>query len=158
MIAIQQQRHRTPLDLTYPAQYLWTRSGAQAFGNVDFLRPVFLPKALWAATTAMTLAAGSLLAIALVDAAKGLRRSDASIRLIAIYGVLYAPIIVVRSAQNAPVDHRHLLPLAVPLLVLALWHVRSLSFQNGRFAFAPAGMVCIFVGFSLLNANYFDSL
>jgi 4-amino-4-deoxy-L-arabinose transferase-like glycosyltransferase len=156
-IAIQQHRHATPLDLTYPVQYLWARSGTRAFGGSGAPKPVFLPNPLWAITTAMILAAGILLTIALADAAKGWRKSDASMRLIAIYGLLYAATLSVRVAQNAPVDQRHLLPLAVPLLVLALWGVGSLRSPTGRLAFATAGIVGILVMFSVLNAKYFDS-
>jgi 4-amino-4-deoxy-L-arabinose transferase-like glycosyltransferase len=157
VIVIQQHRHGTSLDLTYPVQYFWARSGAQAFGGVDALKPVFLPNALWAVTTAMILAGGILLANALADAAKGWRTFDSGIRLIATFGLLYAAILPVRIAQNAPVDQRHLLPLAVPLFVLALWHVRSLRSLTGRLAFATAGIVGILVVFSVLNAKYFDS-
>jgi hypothetical protein len=50
-----------------------------------------------------------------------------------------------------------LLPLAVPLLVLALWHLRSLRSLTGRLAFATAAAIGILVVFSVLNAKYFES-
>jgi hypothetical protein len=116
-----------------------------------------LSNSLWAITTALTFTAGVLLAIALADAARGFRTIDSGVRLIAIYGLLYAAIWPIRIAQNAPVDVRHFLPLAVPLLVLTLWHVRPLSSLTGRLAFATAGMISILVVFGVLNDQYFAS-
>jgi hypothetical protein len=157
LIAIWQHRHGLPLDLTYPVQSLWARSGAETVGGIDAVSPVGLPNALWIGTTAMILMAGVLLAIALADAARGLRTITAGVRLIVIYALLYAAILAIRIAQSAPVDQRHFLPLAVPLLVLALWHARSLRSPNGRLAFAAASAVGILVLISTLNEKYFDS-
>jgi Dolichyl-phosphate-mannose-protein mannosyltransferase len=155
LIAIWDRRHGLPFDLTYPVQDLWTRKGAESLVDIHVMSPLGLPNGLWAITTAMTLTAGVLLAIALAHAAKALRTIDAGVCILAMFGLLYAVILSIRIAQTAPVDQRHFLPLTVPLLVLALWHVTSLRSLSGRFAFGVAAAVGVLVVFGVLNEQYF---
>jgi dolichyl-phosphate-mannose-protein mannosyltransferase len=130
LVVLWEIRHHEPLQL--PSGEYFGRSfrpGSEV--ALADLPPAFLPGAVWAAIDLLALLGGVLLAISLARVARAAlersrwRHADGAILVVVIYGALYGAALIYNTATGGPLFERHLLPLAVPLLVVLLWVFRS---------------------------------
>ena len=125
-------------------------------------RPVLFSYAVWASFGALGLAGGSLIAgwiwNAVAHSPPKERETDPAIIVLVAWGAFTAAAVVTRAALGAPIFDRY---LTVPLLVAAIFALRSVPAPNNRRDALPAAGLLLLVGIAttllLADSHSFDA-